>query len=156
MGLLDELINAAGAAEEGAGPMPLDARHEAMAKAVMDMVGQRGPAGIESMAQGFQRGGLGELMESWIGGGPNLQATPDHIDQGLGGNIIGDLARKVGVSPQMASSLLAVVLPLVINRLTPQGRIPAQNDLGGLLGGLLGTGQGGGLGDVLGGMLGKR
>jgi len=157
MGLLDDLMNAAGAsaAPTGSGGA-FDPQHEAMAKAVMAMVGQQGPGGLEALAQGFQQGGIGDLMSSWIGGGPNLPATPAHIEQGLGGNMLNELAGKVGVSPQMASTLLAVVLPLVINRLTPQGRIPAQNDLGGMLGGLLGSGAASGIGDVLGGLLGGR
>lgn len=154
MGLLDDLMNATGvsAAPTGAAGA-FDPQHEAMAKAVMAMVGQQGPAGLESLAQGFQQGGLGDIMSSWIGGGPNLPATPAHIQQGLGGNMLNELAAKVGVSPQMAGTLLAVVLPLVINRLTPQGRIPAQNDLGGMLGSLLGSGAASGMGGALGGAL---
>jgi uncharacterized protein YidB (DUF937 family) len=41
-----------------------------------------------------------------------------------------------------ASALLTVALPILINRLTPQGQVPSQpslqSSLGGLLGGLLG------------------
>jgi uncharacterized protein YidB (DUF937 family) len=157
MGLLDDLMSAAGASDAPTGSGgTFDAQHEAMAKAVMAMVGQQGPGGLEALAQGFQQGGIGDLMSSWIGGGPNLPATPSHIEQGMGGNMLNELAAKVGVSPQMASTLLAVVLPLVINRLTPQGRIPAQNDLGGMLGSLLGSGAASGMGGVLGGLLGGR
>jgi uncharacterized protein YidB (DUF937 family) len=160
MGLLEELMGAAGVA--GGAPVPaLDDKHEAMAQAVMGLVAQQGPAGLQSLAQGFDQGGLGNLMASWIGGGPNLPATPAHIQQGLGGDLIAQLAQKVGVSPQVASSLLAVVLPLVINRLTPQGQVPSQGDLGDLLGGLLGGGNTGGdpmggLGGLLGGLLGGK
>ncbi len=153
MGLLDELMGAVGVSE---GPPPvLDDKHEAMASAVMGMLGQQGAGGLQSIAQGFGQGGLGDLVASWIGGGPNLPASSAHIEQGLGAGAIAQLAKQVGVSPQMASSLLAVVLPLVINRLTPQGQIPTQDAFGGMLGGLLGGGTGGNpLGGALGGMLG--
>lgn len=158
MGLLDELLGAAGVGE-AMPEAPLGDKHEAMAQAVTEMIAQQGTGGLESMVQGFHQGGFGDLVSSWIGGGPNLPAQPEHVEQALGGDVLSQLARKVGVSPQVASALLAVVLPLVINRLTPHGRIPAQNDLGGLLGGLLGgrsSGGLGGLGGVLGGLLGGK
>jgi uncharacterized protein YidB (DUF937 family) len=159
MGLLEDLMGAAGAGEVSA--PALDEKHEAMASAVVSMLGEQGAGGLASLAQGFQQGGLGDLVNSWIGGGPNLPATPAHIQQGLGTDLIGQLAQKVGVSPQVASSLLAVVLPLVLNKLTPQGQLPTQDALGGLLGSLLGgsaggSGLGGALGNVLGGLLGRR
>jgi uncharacterized protein YidB (DUF937 family) len=146
-------MGAVGAAEGQ--PPALDDKHEAMATAVMGMLGQQGAGGLQAMAQSFGQGGLGDMVNSWIGGGPNLPATPANIQQGLGSDAISQLAKQVGVSPQMASSLLAVVLPLVINRLTPQGQIPTQDALGGILGGLLGGRPGGSsLGGALGGMLG--
>jgi uncharacterized protein YidB (DUF937 family) len=42
----------------------------------------------------------------------------------------------------MAASMLAVALPMIIDKLTPQGQVPQQSSMGGLLGSLLGGGQG--------------
>jgi uncharacterized protein YidB (DUF937 family) len=160
MGLLDELMAASGAGTPAA--TALDANHEAMAKAVMGMLAQQGPGGLQSLAQGFEQNGLGSLINSWIGGGPNLPATATHIQQGLGADVLAQLAQRAGVSPQVASGLLAAVLPLVINKLTPQGQIPNHSDLGGILGSLLGGGAatgsplGGALGGLLGGIIGDK
>jgi uncharacterized protein YidB (DUF937 family) len=67
---------------------------------------------------------------------------------------VNQLAAKTGLSIQTLLPVLAGLLPMIINALTPHGRAPKpgepanQPDLGGLLGGLLG---GGGLGGILGG-----
>jgi uncharacterized protein YidB (DUF937 family) len=73
--------------------------------------------------------------------GANQPASPAHIEQGLGADTLSQLARKAGITPQVAASLLAVALPALINKLPPQGQVPPQaslqSSLGGLLGGLL-------------------
>jgi uncharacterized protein YidB (DUF937 family) len=98
--------------------------------------------GLAGLVNQFEQAGLGSLVSSWVGTGPNLPATPAHIEQGLGADTVAQLAKKAGVSPQVASALLAVALPALINKLTPQGQVPSQSSLqsslGGLLGGLLG------------------
>jgi uncharacterized protein YidB (DUF937 family) len=97
--------------------------------------------GLGGLVSQFEQAGLGSLVGSWVGGGPNLPASPAHIEQGLGAGTVAQLAQKAGVSPQVASALLAVALPILINKLTPQGQVPPpaslQSSLGGLLGGLL-------------------
>jgi uncharacterized protein YidB (DUF937 family) len=99
------------------------------------------PGGLGGLVNQFEQAGLGSLVNSWVGNGPNQPATPAHIEQGLGADTLSQLARKAGVSPQVASALLAVALPILVNKLTPNGQVPpqssVQSSLGGLLGGLL-------------------
>jgi uncharacterized protein YidB (DUF937 family) len=109
----------------------------------LDSLGGLGNVGgLGGLVNQFEQAGLGSLVNSWVGGGPNQPATPAHIEQGLGADAVAQLAKKAGVTPQVASALLAVALPILINKLTPQGRVPSQaslqSSLGGLLGGLLG------------------
>ena len=151
MGLLDEVLGqmSGTAARNGA-----TADHSAdLMNAVVGMLaagsspgevpgpGPTGGGGLGGLVDQFEQAGLGEMMGSWVGGGPNQPATPAHIEQGLGLDTLSQLAKKAGVSPQVASALLAVALPILINKLTPQGQVPPQSSLqsslGGLLGGLL-------------------
>ena len=44
-------------------------------------------------------------------------------------------AAKAGISPDVASAKIAEVLPMIMDRLTPNGQVPAQS-------GLLATGMG--------------
>jgi uncharacterized protein YidB (DUF937 family) len=111
----------------------------------LDSLGGLGNGGgLGGLVTQFEQAGLGSLVNSWVGTGANQPATPAHIEQGLGADALAQLAKKAGVSPQVASALLAVALPILINKLTPQGQVPPpsslQPSLGGLLGGLLGGG----------------
>jgi uncharacterized protein YidB (DUF937 family) len=148
MGLFDELM---GEVAGAAGGPAAGGDHAAMTQALLGMLGEQGSGGLESLVSGFHAGGLGDLMSSWVGTGPNQPATGAQIEQGLGGGVLDQLAQRAGLSKQAALSVLAVVLPLVVNKLTPRGQLPAGHELGGLLGGLLGGGGGGLLGGLLGG-----
>jgi uncharacterized protein YidB (DUF937 family) len=109
----------------------------------LDSLGGLGTVGgLGGLVTQFEQAGLGSLVNSWVSTGANQPATPAHIEQGLGADALAQLAKKAGVSPQVASALLAVALPILINKLTPQGKVPPPSSLepslGGLLGGLLG------------------
>jgi hypothetical protein len=79
----------------------------------------------------------------------------------LGPDLMGMITKQMGGNTQQASNTMAELLPDLIDRLTPQGQLPADNGLGGL-GALLGGGAGGkgpGAADLvgmLGGLMGKR
>jgi uncharacterized protein YidB (DUF937 family) len=158
MGLLDELMGEV-ASQASPGAAAPGGEHAAMTEALLGMLGQQGGSGLAGMASSFQQGGLGHLVESWISTGPNQPATAAQVEQGLGGPALAQLAQRAGVSPQVASALLATVLPVVVNKLTPQGQVPTQDALGSLLGAALGGGSGGGgglVGGLLGGLLGGK
>src|SRR5262245_18259241 len=123
MGLFDDLVNQV-TADAGGTPS-----HASMADAVLGMLNSPGSGGAQGLAEAFGSQGLGDIMSSWIGTGANQPVAPDQVHSALGADKILELAKQVGVSPQMASSLLSVVLPLIIDKLTPGGRMPAQGGL---------------------------
>ena len=47
----------------------------------------------------------------------------------LGSDVVGALATKVGIDPSQASSILAQVLPHVVNGATPNGEVPASGQV---------------------------
>jgi uncharacterized protein YidB (DUF937 family) len=77
-------------------------------------------------------------MSSWVGGGPNKPVDPGSLANALGPEILGQFARKAGVGSGEAPSILASILPELVNQLTPQGQVPQGNALDGALGSLLG------------------
>jgi uncharacterized protein YidB (DUF937 family) len=97
-------------------------------------------AGLDGLVNSFGQAGLGSLVNSWVGTGANQAPSVGHIEQGLGAETISQLAKRAGISPEVAASMLAVALPVIVDRLTPKGQVPVQSSLGGLLGGLLGGG----------------
>jgi uncharacterized protein YidB (DUF937 family) len=86
--------------------------------------------GLGGLLQSFQQSGHGDIMNSWIGPGQNQSITPDQLHQALGPQAVDNLSRLTGVAAPDLVSELSRVLPGVIDRLTPQGRLPNQSELG--------------------------
>jgi uncharacterized protein YidB (DUF937 family) len=88
-----------------------------------------GIGGLGGLINAFQRNGMGDQMQSWIGTGQNMPISPDQLQQVLGQGTIGQIAQQLGLSPQASASGLSELLPQLIDRLTPNGQAP-QGDLG--------------------------
>src|SRR5215472_3189564 len=87
------------------------------------------PGGLSGLLENFQEKGLGGLMSSWIGTGQNLPISADQIQHVLGSDQVKELAAKAGISPDLASSSLATMLPSLIDKLTPNGQMPDHSNL---------------------------
>jgi uncharacterized protein YidB (DUF937 family) len=81
--------------------------------------------GLAGLVQAFQKNGLGEIVSSWVSTGQNLPITPSQIEQGLDGDLLSQLASRAGLSSGAAGSQLAGLLPDVVDKLTPNGKIEA-------------------------------
>jgi len=99
-----------------------------LANIVFGMI-QNQPGGLGGLLQAFQNKGMGDIVNSWVGTGANQPISPDQVHSALGANTINDIAAKLGVSPQVASSGLSQILPQVIDKLTPNGQVPAHSDI---------------------------
>ena len=119
---------------------------------VQELVSQEG--GVNGLIEKLRSGGLGPQVDSWVSTGANEPVEPAQLGNALGQETVSNLSASTGLSIQSLLPLLATILPMLINHLTPAGKAPQpgdpanQPDLGDLLGGLLG---GGGLGGILGG-----
>jgi uncharacterized protein YidB (DUF937 family) len=79
--------------------------------------------GVAAIVQKFKAAGLSEAVSSWVSHGKNLPITPDQLRAALGPEAIESLARKAGIDPGQASTLLAKFLPNMIDHLTPNGKV---------------------------------
>ena len=133
MGLLDTVI---GAVAGGLGGQGRGGAQGALLNAVIAMLanGQRqggAGGGLGDLIGRFTRGGMGDVIGSWIGPGQNAPISGDQLSNVLGSNTISDLAAQLGLSNDEAAGQLSQVLPEVVDRLTPQGHVPADG-LGGM------------------------
>ncbi|MBU6432914.1 MAG: DUF937 domain-containing protein [Nitrospirae bacterium] len=120
MGLMDQLGQAVG------GMMGGQTAQNPLLQAVTSLLGQKSSlGGLAGLVQTFQKNGLGDIVNSWVSTGKNLPITPDQIKQGLGSDFLSQLANKAGVSPDTASAQLSSLLPDLIDKLTPNGKIEA-------------------------------
>ncbi len=140
MGLLDQVLGQAlGSLSGGAGGKP--GNPGALVEGVIEMLGgQQG--GIEGLQKQFQQAGLGDAAASWISTGKNQSISAQDLTRVLGQGRVDQIAQRAGLGQGKGADLLAQLLPVVIDQLTPSGRAPAQNQLGTLgaelLKGLLG------------------
>ena len=96
-----------------------------------------GSGGLGGLVGAFQKKGLGDMVSSWISTGPNPPVSAAQVTDVLGGDTVAQFAHKSGVPVGEAGSLLAGLLPAVIDSLTPDGKMPDTNSLEGTLGSLL-------------------
>jgi len=96
------------------------------------------PGGLAGLVQHMQNNGMGQQAQQWSQG---QQATPEQIQQGVGGTgIIDKVAQRVGISPEAAKIGLAVVLPIVMSHLTRGGQQapPQQGGIGSMASEIMG------------------
>ena len=85
--------------------------------------------GLGGLLQSFEQNGHGDVINSWIGPGQNQPIAPDQLHQVLGPDAVNNLSRLTGLPQDQLLSELSRVLPGVVDKLTPQGRMPDQAEM---------------------------
>ena len=116
MSLLDELGGLLGQGNNGQ-----------LIQAVIKWIDAQG--GIQALIARLEQGGLGSIASSWVANGQNQPVTGEQITGALGEGEIGNLASSIGVEPSQVSSLLAQVLPGIVDNLSPNGQAPQGGSL---------------------------
>jgi uncharacterized protein YidB (DUF937 family) len=130
MGLFDEIVGSV----LGGGD-----KSQALARIAGKLVtGSEGTGdGLAKLVQQFQQRGMSDVVGSWVGTGQNRAISADEMDAALGPEQIDQFAQQSGLPRREVSGGLAQVLPQIIDKMTPDGRLPAQNDVAGMFGKLL-------------------
>jgi uncharacterized protein YidB (DUF937 family) len=85
--------------------------------------------GLGGLVERFRQGGLEEIIKSWIGTGPNKAISPNQLQKALGPETVEGLSRETGMPRDDLLSQLSRLLPEVIDKLTPNGNVPREEDL---------------------------
>lgn len=110
MGLLDGIIGGAIGVE--------------LATLINGYIEKRG--GLQNVLQDFEKSGYGEKVKSWVGNGPNLPISAEQVQQTLGSDRVKELGNKFGIPMDKVSAALAEYLPKVVDKATPEGKLPPQ------------------------------
>ena len=130
MGLLEDLVGKV-QQQMGASHTP---KHSDLIGHLIQLLGTGGGVGgLTGLAQMFNQGGLGTIMQSWIGTGQNLPISPAQLQQVLGNGQLQQLAAKMGMDQGQLTQELSHLLPRVVDHLTPAGKLPEGDLMGGAM-----------------------
>jgi len=90
--------------------------------------------GLGGLLNKLEQGGLGDQTKSWVGTGQNKPVSPGQLGQALGPNIIKTLSQMTGVSEDQLTKQLSQGIPVIINMVTPNGRLPTVAELSKMIG----------------------
>ena len=85
--------------------------------------GERGT--LHDLADRFTQAGLGQIMASWIGHGPNLPIHPEELRQVLGEERVQDMATLAGMPSVVLLERLCRLLPPTVHAMTAEGTLHA-------------------------------
>ena len=88
-----------------------------------------GSGGLGGLLDQLKQAGLGDKVESWVGGGNNAAIEPGQLGNALGQNTISDIARQAGVNEQDLLAELSAALPGIVDKLTANGQVPDMQQL---------------------------
>lgn len=84
--------------------------------------------GLSDIVEKLRNAGHGEAADSWVGGGANKSVSPSALESVFGDRIDG-LAKQLGIPREELLQGLSQHLPDVVNHLTPDGRLPNEQEM---------------------------
>lgn len=124
MGLLDQIMGSMGGLPGQAGE-----EDSGILGGLLGMINNPETGGLGGLVQSFQEGGLGEVVRSWVSSGENLPISADQIQNVLDSEQIQNLASKFGLSTDEVSGKISELLPQIVDKLTPDGRVAEDGDM---------------------------
>ena len=118
MGLLDKIASIVG--DNISGSM----ENKGLMEQALNLINNPEIGGLPGLINKFQNGGLGDIVSSWVGTGANQSISADQIINAVGADRIHEIAGKLGVADSQISDGLTSVLPQIIDKLTPNGKVP--------------------------------
>jgi uncharacterized protein YidB (DUF937 family) len=85
--------------------------------------------GLNDLLKQFQDAGHGEAANSWVSPGTNKPISSDDLASALGADQINTLTSQTGLSRNELLEGLAQQLPNIIHQLTPDGRLPNEQEV---------------------------
>ena len=86
--------------------------------------------GLKELLERFRQNNPNSAADSWVSKGPNQAVSSNELEQALGGERIEWLMAQTGMTRDQLLAGLATSLPDAIDKLTPEGRLPSEEELG--------------------------
>jgi uncharacterized protein YidB (DUF937 family) len=84
--------------------------------------------GLRKMIEDMQENGQGDAAQSWVGSGQNRSIDKNDLAKAIGLDDIDAVAKQTGMPREQLLSELQQHLPEFVNQLTPDGRLPSDDE----------------------------
>jgi uncharacterized protein YidB (DUF937 family) len=86
-------------------------------------------AGLKDLLDRFRQNGQDDKVQSWVSTGANKSIAPNELEQALGEERIQWLVEQTGMPREQLLDGLSGELPQAIDKLTPDGRLPTDEEI---------------------------
>jgi uncharacterized protein YidB (DUF937 family) len=86
-------------------------------------------AGLKDLLDRFRQNGQDDKVQSWVSTGANKSIAPSEIEKSLGEERIQWLVEQTGMPREQLLDGLSGELPQAIDKLTPDGRLPTDEEI---------------------------
>lgn len=80
--------------------------------------------GMQGILDKFTENGMAEEVTSWVSVGENMPITALQVQKAIGKPALNEIAREFDLPAKEVAEKLAKYLPTVVDRLTPNGKVP--------------------------------
>lgn len=81
-------------------------------------------SGLSELVNRFKESGRAEPAETWVSKQPNMPLDVTGLESAIGRETLDELSQKTGLSRNELLLRLTAALPEVVDRFTPDGRLP--------------------------------
>jgi uncharacterized protein YidB (DUF937 family) len=92
---------------------------------ICDLITNSQTGGLQGLVEKFKSAGLGQIADGWVGKGPNPPVSSNQLQQVFSPDQLKGFSQKLGIDPDVATKHLSEMLPEVVDKLTPDGKVPA-------------------------------
>jgi uncharacterized protein YidB (DUF937 family) len=85
-------------------------------------------SGLGNLIKDLQTSGHGQAGQSWVDKGPNREIAPNQLADALGSDTLDALSQQTGMGRQDLLTGLSQQLPTLVDELTPDGRLPTEEE----------------------------
>lgn len=84
--------------------------------------------GLAGLIDRFKQNGHGDVANSWVSSGPNQPLNSQQLEQAIGPDVLDTLSQHTGLSREELLTRLTHELPNAVDKLTPDGRVPTEDE----------------------------
>jgi outer membrane protein OmpA-like peptidoglycan-associated protein/uncharacterized protein YidB (DUF937 family) len=104
--------------------LKLGDRAPALLSMLLSLIFDEKRGGFQGFLDRFRAAGMQDALTSWLGNGENRSMTLSQLESVLGNNVLQQISARLDLAPAVVSTALGQLIPTVIDKLSPDGKLP--------------------------------